>query len=81
TICDTQQQQQTSARSDTLSSTLSQNLSVVADAQRSFSFPATSGQHQFGDDEENQFVQVDQDDDYSSQFLPVPESEDSEIDK
>ncbi|CAF1309834.1 unnamed protein product [Rotaria magnacalcarata] len=81
TICDTQQQQQTSARSDTLSSTLSQNLSVVADAQRSFSFPAISGQHQFGDDEENQFVQVDQDDDYSSQFLPVPESEDSEIDK
>ncbi|CAF4729783.1 unnamed protein product, partial [Rotaria socialis] len=81
TICDTQQQQQISACSDTLSSTLSQNASVVTDVQRSFSFPATSSQHQFDDDEENQFVQVDQDDDYSSQFLPVPESEDSEIDK
>lgn len=81
TLCDQQQQQQqNSARSDTLSSTLSQNLSVSTDIQRSFSFPVTADQHQpIGDD--IQFIREDPDDDYSSQFLPVPDSEDSEIDK
>ncbi|CAF2570012.1 unnamed protein product [Rotaria sp. Silwood2] len=83
TLCDQQQQQQQqqqSAHSDTMSSTLSQNPSVSADIQRSFSFP-TIDQHQH-DDEEICFVRREEDeDDCSSQFLPVPESEESEVDK
>jgi hypothetical protein len=80
TLCD-QQQQQTSIYSDTMSSTISQNPSSSAELQRSYSFP-TVDQHQHDDnDEENRLIKEENEDDFSSQFLAVPESEDSEIDK
>ncbi|CAF1518325.1 unnamed protein product [Rotaria sordida] len=83
TICDQQQQQQQqqqSAPSDTMSLTLSQNPSISTDIQRSFSFPTTD-QYQY-DDEQISFIRREEDDDDdSAQFLPVPESEESEVDK
>ncbi|CAF3751451.1 unnamed protein product [Adineta steineri] len=73
TLCDSQQQQQqASIFSDTVSSTISQNLSLSTDIQRSYSFPIVDQHNNI--DEENE-------DDFSPQFLPVPDSEDSEIDK
>jgi hypothetical protein len=78
TLCD-QQQQQTSIYSDTMSSTISQNPSSSAELQRSYSFPTTD-QHD-NNDQENRLIKEENEDDFSSQFLAVPESEDSEIDK
>ncbi|UJR28200.1 hypothetical protein I4U23_009451 [Adineta vaga] len=84
TLCDqTQSQQpQTSVFSDTMSSTISQNLSNTTDIQRSFSFPTVDHhQHDNINEEEDQFMPEENEDDMSTQFLPVPDSEDSEIDK
>jgi hypothetical protein len=82
TLCDQQQQQQQiPAPSDTMSSTISQNLSFSNDYQRSFSFPLVD-QHQHNENNEDiRFIQDENDDDFPSQFLPALESEDSEIDK
>jgi len=81
TLCDQQQQQQISAPSDTMSSTISQNLSFSNDYQRSFSFPLVD-QHQHNENNEDiRFIEDENDDDISPQFLPALESEDSEIDK
>ena len=81
TLCDQQQQQQTSIYSDTISSTLSQNPSYSTEIQRSHSLPIAD-QHQHDNDEnENRLIKEENEDDFSSQFLPVPESEDSEVDK
>ncbi|CAF1182929.1 unnamed protein product [Adineta ricciae] len=84
TLCDQTQSQlaQTAVFSDTMSSTVSYNLSTTMDIQRSFSFP-TVDQHQYSnlDNEQNQFISEENEDDITTQFLPVPESEDSEIDK
>ncbi|CAF3368040.1 unnamed protein product [Rotaria sp. Silwood1] len=79
TLCDQQQQQQ-STTSDTMSSTLSQNPSISTEIQRSFSFPTTA-LHQH-DDEQIRFSRGEENENEgSSQFLPAPESEDSEVDK
>ncbi|CAF3365758.1 unnamed protein product [Rotaria sp. Silwood1] len=79
TLCDQQQQQQ-SVTSDTMSSTLSQNPSISTEIQRSFSFPTTA-LHQH-DDEQIRFSRGEENENEgSSQFLPAPESEDSEVDK
>ena len=59
-----------------MSSSLSQNASTTTDLQRSHSFPRAD-QHEHYDEEAMQLVN----DDFSSKFLPVPESEDSEVDR
>lgn len=81
TLCDQSQQQQqqsSSIPSDTISSTTSQNLSTSNDFQRSFSFPLVDQQRNTDD---IQFLREENEEDFSPQFLPVQESEDSEVDK
>ena len=85
TLCEQQQQQQQqqlamSIPSDTLSSTISQNLSNSNDYQRSFSFPLVD-QHQYEEKNDIRFIQEENDEDICTEFLPVQESEDSEIEK
>jgi hypothetical protein len=80
TLCD-QQQQQASVLSDTVSSTISQNLSLTNDIQRSFSFPFVDQYQHDNNNEEIRRIQEENDDNFASQFLPAPESEDSEVDK
>lgn len=78
TVCDPQQQ--ISIPSETMSCTISQNLSNSYDIQRSFSFPLTD-QQQYNNNEDIRRIQEENDEDFPSQFLPVAESEDSEVDK
>jgi hypothetical protein len=80
TLCDPSQQQQqlSSMPSDTMSSTISQNLSTSNDYQRSFSFPLVDQQRNTDD---IQFLREENDDDFSPEFHPVQESEESEVDK
>lgn len=78
TLCD---QQQTSVPSDTISSTISQNLTLTNDYQRSFSFPLVDQYQHNQIHDDIRLLQEKIDDDFSLQFLPVVESEDSEADK
>jgi len=90
TLCDSSQQQQQqqqgqlSTISDTLSSTISQNLSGTTDYQRSFSFPLVD-QNEINNkknhEDDIRFLSNDNDEDFAGEFLPVQESEESEIDK
>jgi hypothetical protein len=79
TICDQQQ----SIHSDTLTS---QQVSFSNDLQRSLSLPANDQYYRDNDDNElilpvKQEKEEEEEEDGSMQFLPVPESEDSEVDK
>jgi hypothetical protein len=76
TLNDQQQQQPASVLSDTVSSTISENLSTSTDIQRSFSFPTID--QNYGDEQSRI---VEEEEDFSSKFLAVTESEDSEVDK
>jgi hypothetical protein len=75
TICDQQQ----SIISDTLTS---QQLSCSNDIQRSLSMPLNDQHHRNDGDNEQLINSVNEDDeDMSTKFLPVPESEESEAEK
>jgi len=76
-----QNQQQILLPPDTISSTITQNSSILNDFQRSFSFPLVDQHPHSENNEEIRFIQEENDEDFSLQFLPVVESEDSEIDK
>ena len=81
TLCDQQQQPVPSSNpSDTMSSTISQNPSTSTEYKRSFSFPLAD-QHQLRDNDTNFLFQESNEDDFPAEFLPVQESEDSELGK
>lgn len=81
TVCDQQQQLAASSNpSDTMSSTISQNPSTSTEYQRSFSFPLAD-QHQPRDDDTTFLFRERSEDDMPAEFLPVQESEDSELGK